>query len=188
MGAIPDNAVSAARPRRGRAAAGLALAAALALAAVLAVREYRRQHRFDPLIAEIAAAHNVDAALIRRVVRRESRFRPDAVGTAGEIGLMQVTAGAARDWAESHRVEPPDRAALFDPALNLRVGAWYLARALRHWGDRDDPVVFALAEYNAGRRNAARWAAGAPTAEAFLAAITYPSTRRYILDVTGRSR
>ena len=175
MGAIPDNAVSAARPRRGRAAAGLALAAALALAAVLAVREYRRQHRFDPLIAEIAAAHNVDAALIRRVVRRESRFRPDAVGTA-------------RDWAESHRVEPPDRAALFDPALNLRVGAWYLARALRHWGDRDDPVVFALAEYNAGRRNAARWAAGAPTAEAFLAAITYPSTRRYILDVTGRSR
>jgi len=188
MGARTDNAAPAARSRRGRTAAGLVLAAAMALAAVLALREHRRRHRFDPLIAEIAAALDVDAALIWRVVRRESGFRPDAVGAAGEVGLMQITAGAARDWAESHRVEPPDRAALFDPALNLRIGAWYLGRALRHWGDRDNPVVFALAEYNAGRSNAARWAAGAPDAEAFLAAITYPSTRRYIRDVMGRSR
>ncbi len=186
MGGIHESSAPAARVRRGLAAAGLVLAAALALTAALAIREYRRQHRFDPLIADIAAAHGVDAKLVWRVVRRESRFRIMAVGAAGEVGLMQVTPGAALDWAAANRVKAPEREALFDPALNLQVGVWYLGRALRHWGDRDVPAVFALAEYNAGRINAARWAADAADAEAFLDAITYPATRRYIRDVLER--
>lgn len=165
--------------------AALVTAAALAGGAALWLREYRRQHRFDPLIAEAAAAHGVDAHLVWRVVRRESRFYPDAVGKSGEIGLMQITVGAAQDWALANRQTPPARDALFDPALNLRIGTWYLARALAFWGHRDEPAVFALAEYNAGRSNALRWAANAADARTFLDAITYPSTRRYIRDVLG---
>ena len=70
----------------------------------------------------------------------------------------------------------------------MAAGAWYLGRALRSWSARDAPVVFALAEYNAGRSNALRWAKDADDAEAFLAAITYPSTRRYIQNVLDGAR
>lgn len=188
MGGHTDNDGGAApvlRRRRLRSVAALATVAAVAVGAALWLRDYRRQHRFDPLIAEAAAAHGVDARLIWRVVRRESRFCPEAVGAAGEIGLMQITVGAAQDWALANRQPPPAREALFDPALNLRIGAWYLARALTFWGHRDEPAVYALAEYNAGRSNALRWAANAADANAFLDAITYPSTRRYIRDVLG---
>jgi soluble lytic murein transglycosylase len=159
-------------------------AAGTAILVFRIVRE-NRFHRYDALIAEIAAEHGVEGRLLWRMVRRESRFNPAAVGAAGEVGLMQVTDAAARDWAAAQGIPPPGRAELFDPRANLRVGAWYLSRALRHWGERDRPEVYALAEYNAGRSNAARWSGSATDAEAFLSAITYPSTRRYIRDVLG---
>ncbi len=146
----------------------------------------RRYHRYDDLLAQAAAERGLDTRMLWRMVRRESRFNPSAVGAAGEIGLMQVTEAAARDWARAVNLPAPTREELHDPELNLRIGTWYLARAIRFWGERDEPAVFALAEYNAGRVNAARWAREAETADAFLDAITYPSTRRYIREVLER--
>jgi soluble lytic murein transglycosylase len=168
-----------------RTLAALYVAALGAGSAWLALRIARenRYHRYDALIVAAASETGLDPSLLWRLVRRESGFRAGAVGPSGEIGLTQITESAARDWAAAHRRPPPTREEMFDPELNLRIGAWYLARAVACWRERDRPEVFALAEYNAGRANAMRWAENAPDAEAFLRAITYPGTRRYVLDI-----
>ncbi len=148
----------------------------------------RRIHRYDALIVEAAREYGVDPRLVSAVIWRESRYDASQVGAAGEVGLMQVTGPAGREWAEAQRIEPPGKTGLFDVRTNLRAGTWYLARGLSYWAARDDPLPFALAEYNAGRSNALRWAEKAPDAAAFREAITYPTTGRYIRDILRRYR
>lgn len=122
------------------------------------------------------------------MVWRESRFITDQVGGAGERGLMQVGEAAAREWAVGKRVETFMFADLFDARTNLQAGNWYLKRAMDHWKDRDDPVPFALAEYNAGRTRVDRWAAGGVGAAAMLQAADIATTRQYVEAIMRRAR
>ena len=71
------------------------------------------------------------------------------------------------------------------------ASAWYLGQAVQYWEARkcSDPLPFALAEYNAGRRNAIRWATEAGTdAREFVETVSFGTTKAYILDVLRRSR
>ena len=61
----------------------------------------RVERRFLPDIRSAAQRYGVDPLLVRAVVWRESRFRPEARGTKGEIGLMQIQESAAREWADA---------------------------------------------------------------------------------------
>ena len=45
-----------------------------------------REHRFDAAIAEAAKRYQLDPALIRAVIWRESAFHPDVRGPGGRIG------------------------------------------------------------------------------------------------------
>jgi soluble lytic murein transglycosylase len=167
------------------------LAAALAILLVgigyWGCRE-RRVVEYESLITSAAARYGVDPALIKAVVWCESRFKADARGRVGEIGLMQLREAAAWEWAAAERVGDFDHEHVSDPKTNLLAGTWYLARLLRRYADVDDPIPFALADYNAGRSHVLRWnhGAGATNAAVFLDQITYPGTRRYIDLVTER--
>ena len=151
---------------------------------------YWRIHRFDKDIAASAQRHRLPPQLISSLIWRESRFDPACRGPKKEIGLMQVTEAAAHEWAAAqYRADLP-RAELWLPATNIEVGAWYLSRAVQRWSHtRNDPLPFALAEYNAGRSNAMRWssACGADSRR-YLDCITYPGTRRYVADILTRYR
>lgn len=149
----------------------------------------QRVHRYDTLLVEAGRTHKVDPRLLSALIWRESRFDAGRVGSKEEIGLMQITEGAAAEWAASAGRDTPSRIQLFDPEMNIEVGTWYLARAIRYWADRTrDPLPFALAEYNAGRSNAERWAAGSPSPRKYWEGITYPSTRKYVHDILHRYR
>jgi soluble lytic murein transglycosylase len=161
------------------------------IAAVMIVLVFRGEHRYYPQIREASARYGHDPRLVRAMVKRESNFRPDARGTKGEIGLMQVTPAVGREYARARRWKKFSTQALFDPALNTEVGCWYLAKAMRRYRDFDDPVPFALAHYNAGPGNVDRWLRMTRTpgnARQFLKAITYPSTRHYVRRITRRWR
>jgi soluble lytic murein transglycosylase len=174
------------RPRRARRFGDLlAFALILAAAASAVIVHFRwkyREQRYNRLIEKIAAESSVDKFLIKAVVRRESEFDPFAYGSHGEIGLMQVTEAAGRDWARATGRHDFGRDLLWDERVNLRAGAWYLQRAMRRWADKDNPLPFALAEYNAGWGNVQRWLpnGAATTADEFRAAITIPSVRKYL--------
>ena len=168
-----------------------ALAMALSLTAfgsagIVYLRWLLREQRYNHIIEDASTKYGVDKFLVKAVMRRESGFDPFSYGSHGEIGLMQVTAGAGVEWARATGRRDFGRDSLWDPRANVEAGTWYLARALRRWQAIDDPIPFALAEYNAGLGNVQRWlpAGRETTAQQFLEAITYPSVRRYIETIT----
>lgn len=165
-----------------------AVAAAMLVAMAVALR-VRFHHAYDQIVVEHSLSHGVDPALTVAVIWQESHFNPEAYGEAGEIGLMQVTPGAAADWANAHRAPPFQPDHLWDPGTNVMVGTWYLGRAIDRWRENDqaEPAAIALAEYNAGHENAQRWVQSATaSSQDFVESVTYPTTRNYIEDVMTR--
>ncbi len=150
-----------------------------------------RFSRYDPLIENAGRKHGVDPMLIKAVIWRESSFHPDMVGKDGERGLMQVTVPAAEDWVKAKKIETFVPRDLFDPKTNIEVGTWYLKQSLQRWSSKEDPLPFALAEYNAGRRRVEKWIEDSnmgdkATADDLRQSISFPSTRNYIEAIVAR--
>ncbi len=150
---------------------------------------YKRIHSYDKIIRSAANTYNIDPNLIRAIIWQESAFNPSRVGKAGEIGLMQITEAAALDWAKATKQPMPSRNALFDPSNNVFIGSWYISRALNYWQNKPYPLPYALAEYNAGRSNALRWAKNdVNDPNTFWQNITFPITKKYVRDIVSRYR
>jgi soluble lytic murein transglycosylase len=136
-----------------------------------------------------ARRYGVQPALVKAVVWRESRFNAHARGGRGEIGLMQVLPkAAAKDWSDAEKLPELPADDLLDPGTNTLVGAWYLGKLLKRYEQTDDPLPYALADYNAGRGNVLKWKQGAAATNsaAFLAQINFPGTRSYVESVMRR--
>lgn len=107
--------------------------------------------KYDFEIAEACREFGVEESLVRGVIRTESRFRRDAVSRAGAVGLMQLMPSTAK-WLATEMGEPNLSCDLCDPYSNVRLGTAYLKYLLGKFELRD-----ALAAYNAGEGNVARW-------------------------------
>lgn len=117
-----------------------------------------------PYFEEAAATYGVDIRLLELVAKRESNFRADAVSSAGAMGIMQLMPATA----EGLGVEDP-----FDARSNIMGGAKYIADKLKQYnGD----VSLALAAYNAGSGNVAKYGGIPPFAE----------TQNYVAWITER--
>lgn len=146
---------------------------------------WQRDHRYDDHIRHAAEKYGVDAALVKAVVWRESRFKPAVRGKAGEIGLMQIRELAANEWATAEKIPNFHHEHILDPGSNTLVGAWYLAKMLKRYRQTDDPVPFALADYNAGRTKMLDWLedAAKTNSAAFLERMDYPGTKDYVTHI-----
>lgn len=154
---------------------------------ILEIASFGRYDAYDEEIAMVSKRQGVDPLLVKAVIWQESRFQPDMSGGHGERGLMQVTEPAAQDWVNAEGVETFVPGDLFDPKTNIEVGTWYLGRALRHWAAQEDPLPFALGEYNAGRSRVNRWSRGEMiSAEELRQAMDIASTRAYVTAVRQR--
>jgi soluble lytic murein transglycosylase-like protein len=102
----------------------------------------------DALIAQHAAANNVPASLIRRVIKRESGGNSRAV-SRGNYGLMQIRLGTARSLGYRGSA-----AGLLDPATNMEYAVKYLAGAYRVAAGNADRAVhyYASGYYYAAKR------------------------------------
>ena len=165
----------------------LLLFVGLDLAAFLYWR-WRHEHRYDAPIRAAAARHGLPPALVKAVVWKESNFDPAAVGKAGELGLMQLMDEAAHEWAGAMKLPSFAHEHVLDPGTNTLAGCYYLAKLLRRYPGTDNPLPYALADYNAGRGNVLKWMTGPArtNSAAFLAQMTFPSTRAYIAAITER--
>ncbi len=149
---------------------------------------YWREHRFDAEIAAAASRYQMESALVRAVIWRESRFSPSVRGRAGELGLMQVREAAALEWASDEHIAAFEHAACLDPATNTLAGTWYLKKALLRYKQADNPLPYALADYNAGRGNVLKWRVGSAitNSAAFINQIGFPGTKAYVQSVLKR--
>lgn len=149
---------------------------------------WRVEHSQDTNILTATRRYGMDPALIKAVIWKESCFNPRARGRVGEAGLMQLQDVAAQEWAEAERCYPLAEERLFHPLTNVMAGTWYLRKVLRRYARTDNPVAYALAEYNAGRANVVKWSQGASATNstAFISSIGFPATRDYVLSIQQR--
>ncbi len=156
------------------------------------VERYRvvRENSQDAPILAAARRYRVDAALVKAVVWRESWFDPQAKGRKQEVGLMQIKEDAAGDWAKAEHLTLFTHRQLFDPAKNTLAGTWYLGKLLGRYHQADNPLPYALADYNAGRAHVLQWAKGvaATNSAAFVEEIGFPSTKEYVRAVMKRQQ
>ena len=142
----------------------------------------------DGQICAAAQRYGVEPSLVKAIIWRESRFHPRASGRAGEIGLMQLQEEAAREWAEAEHIAGFEHEQCFDPRTNAMAGTWYLKKLLNRYRQTDNPTLYALADYNAGRGNVLKWNSGAAATNSavFLEQIGFPGTREYVESVLRR--
>ncbi|HEX4265208.1 MAG TPA: lytic transglycosylase domain-containing protein [Verrucomicrobiae bacterium] len=144
--------------------------------------------KFQPQINAAAKRYNVDPLLVKAVIWRETRFHPDRRGRAGEIGLMQIQEAAALDWAVAEHVQNFSHEQCFDPGTNVLAGTFYLGKLMKRYARTDDPLPFALADYNAGRGHLLKWNGGAAATNSavFIGQIGFPNTRAYVRSIMRR--
>ena len=127
----------------------LTMVALAAIAALYFPKQATAQSEYDALIASQAQANGVPEALVHRVIRRESRYRPGVTGRCGCIGLMQIKLATARGLGYTG-----DAAGLRDPNTNLTYGVKYLAGAYRAAGGDPNRAMhyYASGYYGAAKR------------------------------------
>ncbi|MDX8479456.1 transglycosylase SLT domain-containing protein [Mesorhizobium sp. VK24D] len=98
--------------------------------------------QYSAIIARYAASYGVPVSLARAVIKIESNYRPNMVGSAGEIGLMQIKPATARMMGYTGSAK-----GLFDPDTNIKYGMKYLAMAQGLGGGTTCGTIL---KYNAG--------------------------------------
>ena len=147
------------------------LIAILTAAGVCRAAERPARDSLCLMLQSAATANKLPLPFLARVIWRESRFDPGAVGPATRSGahaqgIAQFMPGTA---AEQDLADP------FDPVQALPKAAAYLA-TLR---DRFGNLGLAAAAYNAGPARVQGWLDGARTMP--------DETRAYVAAITGRA-
>jgi soluble lytic murein transglycosylase len=129
-----------------------------------------------------ARQYDIDFFLMAALIRQESEFDARAVSRAGARGLTQIKPSTGRELSARLRVPGYTTAALFQPALNVRLGAYYFRTVSDQLGGRLEPT---LAAYNAGLSRARVWLSWADYREPaeFIETIPLTETRGYIQAV-----
>ncbi len=132
-------------------------------------------------VRSVAEEFDLPLPLLYAVIRQESHFATSATSVAQAQGLMQVIPETAQLAARALGLRVQSPGGYYKPTINLRLGAYYLSLMFRQFGDEP---VFALAGYNAGPGNVARWRTLYPSdGERFVELIPILETRIYVREV-----
>ena len=125
----------------------------------------------------------LDPYLIASIIRQESGFDTNTVSNAGAVGVMQIMPAEAAAIATAGGMATPTRQQLFDPRVNIAVGAAEFSQKLARMNG--NPIL-AIAAYNAGEDAVGKWIAQTPAddVDLFVESIPYAETRLYVKTVT----
>lgn len=107
-------------------------------------------------------AHEFDPVFVLAVIRTESEFNPEAIGSSGEIGLMQIKPKTGEWLARKFKLPWRGPETLRDPVSNVRIGIRYFAYLRSDFSGRASHYVPA---YNMGPKNMRKLASGEDEAQ-----------------------
>jgi soluble lytic murein transglycosylase len=138
----------------------------------------------DLVVASTRDPGSVEPALVFAIMREESGYRPKILSVSGARGLLQImvpTGDRLASRVGQPNYEPDD---LFEPATNIKLGAYYLTELL---GRFDGRLSASIASYNAGPSAVEGWLGKASSApeedDIWVESIPYDQTRGYVKRV-----
>jgi len=150
----------------------------MAIGIVFVGLNYMFPVKYYDIIEEYSAKYGLSPQLVCAMIWAESGFEPEAKSNKDASGLMQVIKQTA-DWAEEEiGIENYDYSRISEPEMNIQIGCWYMGRLITQYGGNVDT---ALAAYNAGSGNVAKWL-GEETEKGgnSLSSIPFSETRVYV--------
>jgi soluble lytic murein transglycosylase len=136
---------------------------------------------FDFEVRAASRRTGLPEPFIYAIIRQESLYRAEAGSSAGALGLMQLLPETARLTARRADLPVPSRAQLLQPAVNIPLGASYLAYMVHRF---DGETALATAAYNAGPNAARRWLPAEPLdLDVWAENIPFNETRAYVQRV-----
>jgi soluble lytic murein transglycosylase len=139
-----------------------------------------------PYLREIekwSSQRQLNPLLVTALMRQESRFQAKIKSVAGATGLMQVMPDTGKWIAEKIKVDNKTLD-LENPNDNIMLGTWYLDHTHEQYGNNS---MLAIASYNAGPGNVAKWLQTLPNQDPdeFVESIPFNETRDYVRQVFG---
>ena len=109
---------------------------------------------YSEYVQKYSDEYGLDKTLVYSVIKAESGFDPKAVSPRDAKGLMQIMDSTGEWAAQKIKIKSFESNMLLEPETNIRIGCWYMARLLKQY---DQNTELALAAYNAGSGNVAKW-------------------------------
>lgn len=133
------------------------------------------------IIRDAARRAGLDPYFVAAVIREESSYDVRARSWVGAVGLMQLMPETARLVAADVGLRFSEPAGLWEPPVNIMLGAHYLAQLRARF---QEPLL-AVASYNAGPHRVQKWLAERPKAdlEEFVDQIPFDETRAFVKRV-----
>ena len=117
----------------------------------------------DDIFNKASETYNVPVALLKAMAKQESNFDPNATSSSGAQGVMQLMPATAASLGVTNA---------YDPEQNIMGGAKYISQLLDKY---DGDTTLALAAYNAGMGNVAKYGGVPP----------FKETQNYVAKVTA---
>jgi soluble lytic murein transglycosylase len=129
-------------------------------------------------VASEASGNGIDPYIVLSLMREESHFDPEALSSAGAVGLMQLMPQTAEHTAQRLKVSIDGPESLHNVDLNIKLGSYFLSGLL----NRFDSVPAALAAYNAGGTRVKTWLSqnNYRSSDEFIEDIPFEETRNYV--------
>jgi len=134
---------------------------------------------FADLIVPQAEKRGLEPLLFFALIWQESKFDPSAISPAPARGLTQFIDSTAEWVADQVGLPDFEVSDMYRPVVAVEFGGWYLEWILEY---EDGEVFRALAHYNAGPGNVARWRRDGEVTDIdlFVEEVEYAETRAFI--------